>query len=131
MATDYDSERLDAYNDFKDEGFIITIRQKGSSGTWNPDTEVFDGSTPDVDYTTYALKKKYNTYEIDGTVIKINDMKLFFPAYGSDSSGILGVLPEITADNSILIGNAELEVINLFPIDPANEIILYEAQIRG
>lgn len=131
MATDWDAETIEAYNDFKEEGFEITIRVEGSAGTFDPVTKTYSGGSSDVDYVTYGLKKKYNIHDIDGTMIKIHDTKLFFPAYGSDSSGTLGPLPDLTTDNTILIGGEVLEVINLFPIDPGNETILYEAQIRG
>ena len=129
--TDWVSEATGIYNDFKAEGFGITVRIEGSEGTWNPETMTYDDATEAVDYTTYGIKADYNIHDIDGTVIQQNDTQLIFAAYGLNSLGIFGELPVLNSDNVILIDSIIQEVISLKKIDPGNVAIMYEAQIRS
>jgi len=120
--TDWAAEQLDVYADFKAEGFVITVRQPGAPGTFNSETLEYDGAEADTDYQTFALKKSFVINQIDGTIVQQNDYILLFPAYG---------LPDLTLDDIILIGSAELNVVSLTPIDPGNVRLLYRGHIRG
>ena len=128
--TDWTAEALSIYEDFKTDGFAITIRVPGSEGEWNPDFLDWLGCEPAIDYTTYGLKKSYSIKDIDGTVIQQGDTRLIFSAYGLDSSGDLVDLPDLSTSNKILIDSEEQNIIDLSPVEPGNVVIMYEAQIR-
>ena len=122
MAEDWPQEALDAYNDFKDDGFAIVVRVPGDPGVFNPSTLEYDGATDETDYNTYGIKKEYDIKQIDGTIVQSGDTQLFFPAHG---------LPDITSDNQVLIDSVVLEVVSMKTIDPGNYPLLYRAQIRS
>ncbi|HCY86595.1 MAG TPA: hypothetical protein DHV36_15785 [Desulfobacteraceae bacterium] len=119
---DWNAEQKTIYDDFKDDGFEITIRTPGEPGDFNADTLQYDGATTPSTDTTFALKKKYKASQIDGKIIQQNDTKLLFPAYG---------LPEIDTSHEILIDGAVQNVINIEAVDPGNVTLFYEAQIRS
>lgn len=129
--TDWISEATGIYNDFKIDGFEITVRIEGSEGVWNPVTMKYDGAVADVDYTTYGIKADYNIRDIDGTVIQQNDVLLIFSSYGTDVTGSFVTLPILNSDNVILIDSDVQEVVSLKKIDPGNVVLMYEVQLRG
>jgi len=129
--TDWVSEAIGIYNDFKTEGFEITVRIEGSEGVWNPETMAYDDAAEAVDYTTYGIKADYNTHDIDGTVIQQNDAQLIFAAYGLNSDGAFIVLPALNSDNVILVDSVAQNIVALKKVDPGNVAIMYEAQIRS
>jgi hypothetical protein len=90
----------------------------------------YTGATDDTDYTTYAIKKRFQIKDINGTVVQQNDVLLIFPAYGADSTGTLATLPCLTSDNQILIDSVVQNVVNLKAVDPGNVPLMYKALIR-
>jgi len=122
MATDWTAEQKAAYEDFKAEGFQITVRLPAEKSDFVEEHMEYWSDGSDTDYTTYAIKKKYSKAMIDGTRITSKDQRLLFPAYG---------LPALTSKYQILIDSEELNVINLDVVDPGNVALIYEAQIRS
>jgi len=127
--TDWATEALSAYENLKEDGFEIQVRVEGSEGVFDPTTMAYTGSTPDTDFTTYAIKKAYSIRDINGTTIQTGDTRLIFAAYGTDAAGTPLAL-SLTSDNKILIGSVEQNVVSISPIDPGNVPLLYEAQVR-
>jgi len=121
MATDWTAEQVGLYEDFREEGFPMTVRVPGSPGEYVAEIAGYVGGTDAVDYSTYGIKANYDISQIDGDNIKQNDIKLLFPAYG---------LPAVTTDNQILIGGVIQNVVNIKVVDPGNVTLLYEAQVR-
>lgn len=122
MAIDWTAEQKAVYEDFKEEGFEITVRLPGAKAEFVEELMKYWSEGENTDVTTYALKKDYKKSMIDGTRITAKDKRLLFPAYG---------LPEITPKYQILIDGTKLNVIDLFVVDPGNVPLIYEAQIRG
>ena len=105
MATDWAAEKLSFYNDIRDEGFEVTVKIKGSPGTFNPVTLVYDGATAASTTTTYAIRKEYKARDIDGTNIQIHDCQLVIPSYG--------LLSELSTAQEILIDGVVQNVFNI------------------
>jgi hypothetical protein len=126
MATDWPQEAKDAYADFKEDGFEISIRAEGSPGIWNPETFEYDGGTEDVDVSTYALRETFKIGFVDGTRIQSGDSILAFSAYG---------LPDITTSNignySIVIGGVAVNIVGIVEkVAPGNVPVLYRIHVR-
>lgn len=122
MATDWDAEQKMVYDDFKADGFEITVRTPGNPGDFNAETLEYDDATDPTDVITYGLKRSYKTSQIDGKIVQKNDTRLLFPAYG---------LPDIDTTHEILIDSQVQNVVDLKVIDPGNVRLYYEAQIRS
>lgn len=122
MTTNWTAEQKSVYQDFKSEGFAMSVRTPGSAGTYSETTMSYSGGTAAVDVATYGIKSRYEKQEIDGTIIQRNDTRLLFPAYG---------LADVTPSKQILIGGVSQNVLNINAVSPGNVPLLYEAQIRG
>jgi len=135
MATNWLAEAQGVYADFKEEGFPITLRKKGSKGIWDPDSDQWVGGTPDEDFQTYGLKKykssafmgqRHRNLTTPANTIADNIQLdvLFFPALG---------LPEgiDIANWRVVIDQLEYNMTHLFPIDPGNVKLMYEAWISA
>jgi len=129
--SDWATEAMSIYEDFKAEEFEITVRVDGSDGVFDPVTMAYAGAIPDTDYKTFAIKKAFSIRDINGTTIQTGDTKLLFASYGTDAAGTFGPLPTLTAGNKILINGVVQNVVVLNPVDPGNVAIMYEAQIRA
>jgi len=123
MATNWDVEKQDFYNDIKEDGFSVTVRVPGAPGSFNPETMEYDGAVSPVDTTTYGIIGSYRSYEIDGTLIQKGDYRLYVPAQGLPS--------EITPDHEIKIGSDVQDVVSIKKINPGNVIVGYELQVRS
>jgi len=141
MAENWAAEQLSIYNDFVADGFDIFIRVAGDPGAFSTITLAYDDAADDTDTPTYGLKKNYDTYKIDGTIIRAGDVMVIVPAYGL--SGINPsnrvVLPRATWDTSF--GDlwdtsfddsweGQLEIVRVKTIEPGNVPLLYELQVR-
>jgi len=122
MATDYVLESKKLYQDLVKDGFEIVVRTQGSIGSWNPATMKYDNAVEPTDITTYGLLKNYNSREIDGNMIQVNDHKLIISSFG---------LSDLTTNHQILINDVVVNIINIKKFAPALIIIGYELQVRG
>jgi len=129
--SDWATEAMSIYEDFKAEEFEITVRVDGSDGVFDPVTMAYAGAVPDTDYKTYAIKKAFAIRDINGTTIQTGDTRLIFAAYGTGAAGTFGPLPTLTAGNKILINGTVQNVVVLNPVDPGDVAVMYEAQIRS
>ncbi|GAF80488.1 unnamed protein product, partial [marine sediment metagenome] len=116
---------LSTYELIKDEGFEITVISPVVYGTFDPVEETQPVITVEETYDTYGVQLSYNDFVIDGTRIEQKDIKMLIPAYE---------IPfEIESDFFVEVpkGSGErYRVIRPNPLKPANEPILYKAQLR-
>ena len=122
MAINWTSLQATIYKIYKKNGFLTTIRTPGAPGEYDDTIEDYWGATADSDETTYALKDEYKISQIDGDLVRQNDSKLVFPAYG---------ISHVSTTQKILIEGVEQNVISINVVDPGNVPLIYEAQIRG
>lgn len=102
----------------------ITRSTPGSPGGYNPDTGEFEGGAAPstVTHTAPGVKIGYEQTDIDGTLIKHGDQRLYVPALGF-------VRP--TTNEQIKVGSATYTVVNVEVVAPGDTDILYIIQIRG
>lgn len=122
MSTDWANEQMCVYDDVKDEGFALIIRQPGSPGEFNPDTMAWEGATDPVDVSTYAIRTEYKKNEIDGTVVQQGDCLLLVPAYGLQSG--------LDTTYQVLIDSEVQNVVHIGTISPGNVPLLFKIQVR-
>jgi len=117
---DYSEDKKSAYDDIKENGTSIVIRQH-TPGVYNPITEVATGATW-ASNPTYGLFTGYSDRFIDGERIKVGDMRLLISSYGLS----------ITLDegDEIVAGGVTWKVQNPNPIAPSNDPIIWKAQVR-
>lgn len=120
--TDWAAEQKSIYEDFKSEGFALVVRIPGDSGEFVPEFDEYTSETDPQDISTYALKTEYESSQIDGTIVQVNDSLLKVPAYG---------LPELTPAHEILVGGKAQTVVHIKAVSPGNVPLLYNVQVRS
>lgn len=88
----------------------------GSGPVWNPGEPV-----PTAHTCTMAVLK-FDNKDIDGTLIKASDKKVYIAAKG------LAIVP-VTTDR-LLIGNVSHTIIRVMPLNPAGASVYFEVQAR-
>ena len=129
--TDWASDAMSVYRDFKADGFPVTVRIAGSDGTWDPEAMAYTGGESDTDYIAYAIKSDYAIRDINGTTIQQNDTRLLLSAYGLNDSEECVPLPDLTTANKILIDGKEQNVISISATAPGNVALFYTVQVRS
>lgn len=117
---DYTQEVKDAYNDIKENGMAIVLKQY-SPGTFSPASDSYAGSSWSSD-STYGLVKQYSHRFVDGTRIKVGDQQMLIPAYSLAFT--------LSVGDMVVAAGEDWEVIDPNPLMPGGTIILYKAQIR-
>ena len=102
----------------------ITRSTPGSPGGYNPDTGEFEGGAAPstVTHTAPGVKIGYEQTDIDGTLIKQGDQRLYVPALGF-------VRP--TTNEQITVGTAVCTAVGVEVLAPGDEDVLYVIQARG
>ena len=118
---DYSADILGAYESIKDAGASIQV-QRVTKGAFLPATDTYASSTTATD-STYGVFTNYKHSHIDGTRIKVGDMKLLIPAYGLAAT--------IQPGNQIIHGSDTWEVKDPGMVAPNGVPIIYKAQVRN
>jgi hypothetical protein len=119
------SDLLGAYESIKSEGFEITVINPVTYGTYDPVEETEPVLTAEETYDTYGVQLSYSDFVIDGTRIEQKDIKMLIPAYEIPFEIESDFFVEIPKDSG-----ERYRVIRPNPLKPANEPILYKAQLR-
>lgn len=88
----------------------------------NPDKPWETGPTTEVTTDVRAVFLKFNQKYVDGEAIRKDDLQVVFPAKG------VTVPPDVSG--FIQRGSQNWKIIQLVPIQPADQVILYKAQVR-
>lgn len=101
-------------------GDTVTVRQeKSDTDKANP----WEGKTDDVQtYTTVAVFDKFNARDIDGTLIKKDDLIAYIPSEDEDF--------EIKIKDFIVKGSTKYSIVNLEKIEPGPTNVMYILQLR-
>jgi hypothetical protein len=98
-------------------GKAVIIRRLTDSGTpWNP-------TQAQVDSGFIGVTLDYEKNEINGTLIKIGDRKLYLAAKDA------AITPEVT-DTAIIDGR-EYSIPSIMALEPGDTALLWEVQLRG
>ncbi|PRD42118.1 hypothetical protein C5748_18385 [Phyllobacterium phragmitis] len=100
---------------FGQNGQIVRDVQAGGD-PWNPT----DPTTETYPCTLAVLV--YDDKDIDGTLIKATDKKIYMSSKG------LAIEP--TTTDKIVIGGASHTIVKVKPLNPAGLVVFYEAQVR-
>lgn len=106
----------------KKNGQVVTLR--GFSGTPAPDPDKPWKPGPNVpqDQPIEAVFLDYEQKYIDGELVRMGDQRVFMPADG------LTVAPEV--EGVILRGAETWKIVNVKPLAPNGQQIMYEIQVR-
>lgn len=118
MATfDYARARATTTRLLERFGQAATLRQVTGTGgdPWEPTT-----TTTDVTVTVAILD--YSAEEVDGTVIRKSDRRVYMVADGS-------TVP--APDDALVIAGKTFQVVSVEPLDPAGTAVYFELQARG
>ncbi|MBE0563577.1 hypothetical protein JQC79_19360 [Ochrobactrum anthropi] len=93
------------------------IRRTETSGDpWNP-------GTSDTDYPCTLVALDYDQKDVDGTLIKSTDKKVYV--------AIKGLAIQPTTTDKVIIGGVVSTIVEAKPLNPAGIIVLFEFQIRS
>lgn len=111
-----DAEELIAY--FA-AGTTGAIRRTVVSGVpWDPGSQ----TTTVTDYPCVLVQTNYSDREIDGSLIKATDRRVYVSTDG------LSITP--TVSDKIVVGGVPLEIVRVIPLEPAATVICWEIQAR-
>ena len=116
LQTTFQGLAVTAYSVFSDLSVAAILSRESQSGY---DVAVGAVETKSSAYTINVIKELYNNKEIDGTRIKLTDLKISFPANS------LEIVPAST--DSITIGDKKYSIISI-TTDPATAV--WTMQIR-
>jgi hypothetical protein len=97
-------------------GKLALVRRDLDGSAWEPGV---DGSS---NHPCYVVILEYHTLERNSTLIGTTDKKVLI------STENLDIVPR--ASDLLVVDNKEYEIIRLSPIQPADVVIFYEAQVR-
>ncbi|NKC29145.1 hypothetical protein [Brucella ciceri] len=98
-------------------GQIGAIRRTETSGDpWDP-------GTSDTDYPCTLVALDYNQKDVDGTLIKSTDKKVYVATKG------LTIQP--TTTDKVIIGGIVSTIVQAKPLNPAGMIVYFELQARA
>lgn len=100
----------------------VSLTRPGLPGGYNPETGTVEPGTGPTTYASIGVKVGYEQSDIDGTLIKQGDQKLYVPAKGF-------VRPE--SDERIMVGAETYAIKAVEVVAPGDMDILYLIQIRG
>lgn len=93
------------------------IRRTETSGDpWNP-------GTSDTDYPCTLVALDYDQKDIDGTLIKATDKKVYVAVAG------LPIQP--TTTDKVIIGGVVSTIVQAKPLNPAGTVVFWELQARA
>jgi hypothetical protein len=95
---------------------------KMQPGTYNPSTNAIS-SASSIPYTVKGVRLDYEQDDIDGEVIKLNDLRIFLEA-----KGLGNIVPD--TDDRVQFGTEQWTVVRAKPIIPADIPVYYELQLR-
>lgn len=100
-------------------GVLMTLSQE-TAGGYDPATGSLTTSTNT--YPAYGVKLGYKRPDIDGTLVKVGDMKVLLSVDG------LTVEPSTT--DTLTIGGIDWKILRVDPLEPGDTTIMYTLQVR-
>lgn len=118
MSTfDYTKAQATAKRLIKRFGQNATLKVLAGSGdAWNPT------QTPSEQPVIIAISK-YNNSQIDGTLVKQGDKKIYVSTEGATIEPDVG--------HKLEIGSLDHAIVNVMPLSPAGTVVYWEVQARS
>lgn len=108
------------------KGATITLTRPATDpGTYDPATGAVTAATP-VSYTGLAFRESYSLRDIDGTLIKLGDVKLLVAPLQTNGTA----LPTPNKGDTITFDSTVYGVESCAPWDFAGEVVAFTVQAR-
>jgi hypothetical protein len=120
MALDYKELGDTAYELLEELGQDVILNYK-NTGTYNPSTNT-QVSIPPSSLTIKGAVLNYKAYQIDGQIIKKNDLRLIL------ESKHIAIEPSLR--DTISISSESFSIMNIVKLNPAGVIVYYDIQLR-
>lgn len=106
-------------------GQDVTLRSFTATAPADPAKPWKPGGNTPVNATVKAVFLDYEQKYVDGTVIQMGDQKVYMPSY--DTSNNL-IAPE--REGQVLRGAEVWKIVNIKPLNPNGQAIMFELQVR-
>ena len=117
MATfDYSKLQTTATNLIQKFGGTVSVIVV-SKGTYNTATGVVNDTTTETEVS--GVKVDFKKNEIDGTLVKLNDIKIYLPS-----------TVEVSKIDKLKISGNTYNIIDIKEVKPADTFLYYELQVR-
>jgi hypothetical protein len=98
------------------------IVRPGAPGEYNPETGQVEGGSDPVTHTAHGVKDGYAQRDIDGTIVRQGDQRVYIPA--------LGFIRPLTTEK-LNVDGKDYSIVSVSVIAPGAVDVLYIVQIRG
>ncbi|ATH99538.1 hypothetical protein [Alcaligenes faecalis] len=98
------------------------IVRPGTPGEYNPETGKVEGGSDPVTHTAHGVKDGYAQRDIDGTIVRQGDQRVYIPA--------LGFIRPLTTEK-LNVDGKDYSIVSVSVIAPGAVDALYVVQIRG
>lgn len=131
MSNFYDEMAGTAQDLLGEFGQLATLTR--AAVTYNPTTSGVDPGVSPVSVTGVGVALDYRTGEIDGTLVRAGDVRLYLSARGQ--GGVEMPTPQ-PGDTVFLAGmnngaGSTWRVVRAAPLSPAGQNVLHDVQLRG
>jgi len=108
-------------------GQAVTLRSFTAAAAPDPAKPWEPGANSAVDQTVDAVFLDYEQKFIDGALIQTGDQRVFIP---STTSAGAALSPDPEVEGLILRGAEEWKIMNVMPLNPNGQTIMFEIQVR-
>lgn len=115
-AFDYTGLRATAQRLLSRFGQSATLTRRAASGT------AYDPTISETGYTVTVAVMEYSNREREGALIQTGDKKVYLSTEG------LSITP--TVADTLTVGGAKHEIVNVMHLDPGGTVLMYELQVR-
>jgi acyl dehydratase len=117
MSEDWSSVVAEAGQGIGEVGKTATLHTQSNAGT------TYDPTVSETPTALTVVQSKFDTREIDGTVIRATDIKLLVSANGAAAGPSVG--------DFITVDNVRYRVEMVWPVAPGDTVLMWKVQLRG
>lgn len=122
---EYDSAIALAKRLIAKKGTEVTLRTFAPGALPDANEPWRAGTNTPTNQTVKAVFLDYEQKYIDGSTIRMGDQRVFMPA--ADTSEV-AIAPEV--DSLIIRGSETWKVVKPKPLNPGNQLVMFEIQVR-
>jgi len=124
MIMDYSSVIARAAGLIEKYGKTLIIVVSGAT-SYSPITGETAGA--DTEYRVHGVEYPYSQGQVDGTIIQRADRRFLVAALTTAGA----TYPQPTTGNNIKVGTTILHIVNVSPLNPGDQSIIYDIQGRA
>ena len=119
MNAEHAQDALELIDDIAEDGLLATLTRQ-ISGSYDPSTG--EATVTTSTQTAYGIRTSWEKRDIDGTLIKSGDLKIILAASG------LTTAPQV--DDTITFDGTAYTIKGVYPVSPADVVIVYVLNVR-